>query len=78
MRVLARESWVQCYETLREAGALTAGDLSARCNQRYGVRSGDYWGKQLHALADLGYAKRTGRWCNSAPVWVALAPDEQQ
>ena len=75
--MLANEPLAQCYEVLHEAGALTAGDLSGRCNQRYGIRSGDYWGRQLRALADLGYAKRTGRWCNSAPVWVALTPDEQ-
>ena len=84
MRAIAKEPWVQCYLVLREAGChadgagLTASDLGARCNRRYGARHQGYWEKQLQALADMGYAEKSGRWFNRAPVWVALAPDEQQ
>ena len=75
---------MQCYQVLREAGChgedtgLTASDLGALCNRRYGARYQGYWEKQLKALAEMGYAEKSGRWFNRAPVWVALAPDEQQ
>jgi hypothetical protein len=32
---------------------------------------------RIQALADMGYAEKSGRWFNRSPVWVALAPDEQ-
>ncbi len=84
MRMFTKEPWAQCYLVLREAGChgedtgLTASDLGARCNRRYGARHQGYWEKQLKALAEMGYAEKSGRWFNRAPVWVALAPDEQQ
>ena len=80
MRILREVSLVRCYQVLHEArcngDGLTASDLAARCDQRYGAQG--YWGRQLEALADMGYAEKSGRWFNCAPVWVALAPDEQQ
>jgi len=81
MRILREVSLVRCYQVLHEAGCngvgLTASDLAARCDQRYGARHQGYWSRQLLALADMGYAKKSGRRFNCAPVWVALAPDEQ-
>jgi hypothetical protein len=82
MRLLAKETQLQCYEALRatafqgEHPGLTVRALEARCNERYGVRGQGCWAKQLLALADMGYAKK-GRWINGAPLWVAVAPDEQ-
>jgi len=84
MPILRQVPLVRCYEVLTEAaqhsegGGLTASDLSERCNQRYGAHSKEYWSRQLQALADMGYAEKTGRWIKCAPVWVAVAPDEQQ
>ncbi len=84
MRTLTKEPLVRCYQVLHEAGCdgedtgLTASDLGARCDQRYGARHQGYWGKQLQALTDMGYAEKSGRWFNGAPIWVAVAPDEQQ
>ncbi len=84
MRILTKEPLVRCYQVLHESGChgedtgLTASILEARCNERYGLRHQGYWGKQLQALAEMGYAEKSGRWFKSAPVWVAVAPDEQQ
>jgi hypothetical protein len=84
MRTLTEVPLVRCYQVLHETGrhtedgGLTASDLSYRCNQRYGARHYGYWGKQLQALADMGYAEKSGRWHRNAPVWVAVKPDEQQ
>jgi hypothetical protein len=84
MPILREVPLVRCYEVLHEAcghaehGGLTARDLGARCNRRYGVRHQGYWEKQLKALAEMGYAEKTGRWINCAPIWVAVAPDEQR
>jgi hypothetical protein len=80
---LREVSLVGCYQVLHEAGVdanvggLTASDLGARCNRRYGARYQGYWEKQLTALAEMGYAEKSGRWINGAPVWIALTPDEQ-
>jgi hypothetical protein len=80
----ATEPCMQCYQVLHEASSdgegsgLTTSDLAARCDRRYGARHQGYWGKQLLALADMGYAEKSGRWFRCAPVWVAVAPDEQQ
>ncbi len=85
MRTLTKEPLVRCDQVLHEAGCdgedtgLTASALRARCNRRYGARHQGYWEKQqLQALSDMGYAEKSGRWTNGAPVWVALAPDEQR
>jgi len=84
MRILTKEPLVRCYQVLHEAGCqgedsgLTASDLAGRCDQRYGARHQGYWGKQLQALAEMGYAEKSGRWFNCAPIWVAVAPHEQQ
>jgi hypothetical protein len=84
MRTLTKEPLVRCYQVLHEAGChteeagLTASDLAERCDQRYGARHQGYWGKQLQALAEMGYAEKSGRWFKCAPIWVAVAPNEQQ
>ncbi len=84
MRMLVKEPLVRCYQVLHEAGrhtedaGLTARDLTERCNRRYGARHAGYWGKQLQALADMGYAQKSGRWLKCAPIWIASGPDEQQ
>ena len=84
MLMLAKTPWVQCYQVLREAGChgedtgLTVSALEARCNERYGIRCTGYWNKQLRALVDMGYAEKSGRWLNHAPIWIASGPEEQQ
>jgi hypothetical protein len=73
---------VRCYQVLNEVstqyGGLTAGDHSDCFNRRYGVHGKEYWNRQLQALADMGYAEKSGRWFKNAAVWVTAAPDEQQ
>jgi len=78
MRTLTKKPMVRCYQVLHEADGLTAGDLTARCNQRYGLHGKEYWNRQLQALAEMGCAQKSGRWLRCAPVWVAVADDEQQ
>jgi len=81
MHAPGKEPWRQCFQVLHEANrngdGLTASDLSERCNQLYGARYQGYWGRQLEALADMGFAQKSGRWFKNAPIWVAVAPDEQ-
>ena len=72
----AQDSCMQCYQVLTESAGFTTGDVSERCNQLYGTRYPGYWGRQLQALADMGYAQKSGCWSKNAPVWVAVKPDE--
>ena len=77
MRILTKEPLVRCYQVLHEAGCqgedsgLTASDLAGRCDQRYGARHQGYWGKQLQALAEMGYAEKSGR-CSIARRFGSL------